>query len=174
MGQVDGSIPQVNDPELEVALQRLLSVVGPLGKLGVLDTVIPIVSLGDVVTPEIDTRTPSYRSTDVFSQGVQSGAAANAIHVDTGPLPIGTYDLQVLISPNGTTAPNEMQLQHRNAANNGNVVTWSYLVGTSVGVWAHLLGYEIAVANERFIVRNIVALAAGDLSNAVIFARIRS
>ena len=47
----DATVPQVNDAELETGLIRALSVVGQIGKLRVLDIVIPTISLGDVIQP---------------------------------------------------------------------------------------------------------------------------
>lgn len=179
MAELIPGAPQVNDPELEADLIRVLSIVGPLGKLNVLDLVIPMINLGDVRPQTVDVRLPAIRSTDVFSNGVQKGVIINTILADTGALPEGTYDVGFQCQGNDNTAASgamSCQLQHRNAANNANLALWDHVVFAAEANVVHPFygfGYVIA-ANERLRCLVTLALNANRAVNAVIFARIRS
>lgn len=48
MAESNPDFPQVNDPEIAANLIRRLAIVGPLGRLNVLDVVIPTVSLAEL------------------------------------------------------------------------------------------------------------------------------
>jgi len=175
----DATVPQVNDAELEVGLIRALSVVGQIGKLRVLDIVIPTISLGDVIQPTVEVRSPSYRSTDVFSAGVQIAPAAGAVLADTTGLAEGIYDVQYYLTTTDTAGTRLLALEHRNAANTATLATWEFIVYDALGnvsrPWVlNPLAYEIA-ANERLrIVVGAVAIAAGVPAVATIFARRRT
>lgn len=168
--------PVVNDPILLVDFLQLLSVKGNVGKLRVADVVLPTVSLGQVSTPAIQVRQPAFRSTDVFSNGILSGPAANAVMADTGQLEAGVYDVQTIITPNTGTITQRFAVEHRDAANAANLAVWNWLhAGTPAGgagvYWS--LGYEFA-ANERLRIINLVASNAGETVAATIFARRRT
>lgn len=166
--------PVARDPELTANLTRLLSITGPLGVLKVLDTIVPVVSLGDVVQPTITVVTPSFRSSDIFSAGVQVGQDAGTVLADTGQLAAGTYDVKVLIASASPTSLQEVDMEHRNAANAANLAVWPhYVVNDGRGPWAYEFGYVLAL-NERLRAVQVVADSAGRGNAAVIFARIRS
>lgn len=178
MGQLDPSVPQVDDPELEANLIRALSVIGQIGKLRVLDVVLPTISMGNVVTQAVDLQMPSYRSTDVFG-GDTVAPAAGTVLADTTALPAGTYDVEILVASNGTTGFAEaIALEHRNAANSANLATWPYLLiegNATAGSfnWRHAFGYELGL-NERIRLVKSGASTAGKSYVGLIFARIRS
>lgn len=176
MADPDPNTPQVVDPERVVDLTRLLQIRGPLGVLNVLDTIVPVVNMGDVVTRSITVLQPSFRSSDVFSNGILIASAANTVIADTGALPEGVYDI---ILSGETTEPGSnvfsLRFQHRDSANAANLAVWDYLIdaGASVGQLRSIaFGYEFAV-NERLRCINPIAVSAGDAINATIFARRR-
>ena len=172
MGEIDPTKPQVNDPEVEAELIRVLSIVGPLGKLDVIPAVLPIISMGNVVQQTVEVRSPNFRSTDIFSAGIVTGGAAGTVHADTTALQAGTYDMIYVISPTATTGP-EWQVQHRNAANAANLAQVRHI--TVPGATAPIimtLAYEFAL-NERLRILNGLVMAGGEVSNATIFARRR-
>ena len=172
MAEPDPRTPQAVDPEVTANLTRLLQIRGPLGILNVLDTIVPVVSLGDVVTPSVIVREPFYTSTNVFSAGIQNAAPPNIVHADTGPLAEGVYDLQYFISIEDTPAI-LWAVEHRNAANSANLAIWRLLTASTGGKVEQSLGYEFAF-NERLRILNLNPGPAGVDSVAVIFARIRA
>lgn len=168
--------PEVDDPILVADLIRLLSIKGAIGRLPLADVVIPVVSLGSVVTPTVAIRQPSFRSTDVFSAGIQLTAPVNTVHADTGPLQAGVYDMLLWISRgSGSTVGIQYNLEHRDAANAANLAIMSSLAESGAGFVAFQLSlaYEFAL-NERFRILNRLAQAAGNETYAVIFARLRT
>ena len=174
MAEVDPGRPQVVNPELSVDLTRLLQIRGPLGVLNVLDVVVPVVSLGDVVTPSINIRGPTFRSTDIFSAGFQAAPPVNTVLADTLALPAGIYDVVLQFSYVETTTQ-AVRFQHRNAANAANLMEMDFLTDPNaayVGPQMFPFAYELAT-NERlrFIITG--AGAVGSFYTSVIFARIR-
>lgn len=173
MAEPDPNTPQVVDPERVVNLTRLLQIRGPLGVLNVLDTIVPVVNMGDVVTRTVTVLQPAFRSTDVFSEGVRVAAPANTVHADTGALAEGTYDLQLYISPNQSDNVH-WEVQHRNAANTANLAIWPVLAPAATGTGLlQELAYVLAI-NERLRILNIGGFSAGIQSAAFIFARRRT
>lgn len=176
MAELDPTKPQVTDPVTVADLARLLSIRGSLGVLDVADIIVPTISVGSLAPISVAIRQPAYRSTDVFSAGVLTAAAAGAIQADTTALPAGTYDVQLYMLPSaGLVGPLEMEVQHRDAADAATLAVWTFLIGSGVdgaGRQDQNFAYELA-NNERLRIVNIGALGAGDLTFAVIFARIR-
>lgn len=173
MADPDPNTPQVVDPERVVNLTRLLQIRGPLGVLNVLDTIVPVVNMGDVVTRTVTVLQPNFRSTDVFSAGIQVAAAPGTVHADTGPLAEGVYDIHYYIEIGGTTNVN-FAVNHRDAADLVNLARWEYIGNFRGGpIATQTLAYEFA-ANERLQIRNIVVAAAGVGTVASIFARLRT
>ena len=176
MAEVNPTVPQAVDPEVAVSLTRLLQIRGPLGVLNVLDTIVPVVSLGDVVERTVTVLQPSFRSTDVFSNGIQINQVAGTVLADTGQLPAGVYDVMLQMAGDNNEANQRVAFEHRNAANSTNLATWDYLLHMNVDdtkSWGPFhLAYELAV-NERI---RLVQVEAGQISRStdgVIFARIR-
>lgn len=173
MANPDPNTPQVVDPELVVDLGRLLQIRGPLGVLNVLDTIVPVVNMGDVVTRTVTVLQPAFRSTDVFSAGVQTAAAAGTIHANTGPLAAGTYDIHLQV-PQTLSTSHVWDVRHRNAADNANMAIWSTIVLEGAGgAFTQTFGYEFAL-NESMTIVNISAFAVGEGSVAFLFARRRT
>jgi len=168
--------PEVDDPLLLADLIRLLSVKGALGKMQVADIVLPVVSLGDVVQPTVEVRQAAFRSTDIFSAGMQTAPAANTVLADTTALVAGTYDVKVLLSAAvGASNTERITLEHRDAANAANLATWDSIM-FDAGQDAVLLEYNFGYVfgfNERLRAINPLIVGAGQTVNAVIFARLR-
>jgi len=180
MADFDANLPQVNDPAVETDLIRLLQITGPLGRLNVLDTVVPVVFMGNVVPQTITVLQPAFRATDVFSNGIQTAAAINTIHADTGALAAGTYDCKIkCMGMDAAARNNSLQLQHRDAANAANLAVWDHMItsNTNREVWSRAgfydFAYEIAL-NERLRILNTIAVPASQTSYALLFARRRT
>jgi len=174
MADVDPTKPQINDPELEADLIRTLSIVGPLGKLEVIQAVLPTISMGNVVQQTVDVLQPAFRSTDIFSNGFIVAAPVNTVHADTGGLAAGVYDVQAHIS-NSAVTDQSWEIQHRNAANTANLARFLYRTVANTGTSVYItIGYEIAV-NERLRTLNTAtAFAVGEISVTNLFARRRT
>lgn len=176
MAEVNPNVPQAVDPEVLVDLTRLLRIRGPLGVLNVLDTIVPVVSLGDVVTRTVTVLQPAFRSTDVFSNGQQVNQAINTILADTGPLPEGVYDVLVQMASDSSTALASIAMEHRDAANAVNLAIWDHILQMPTAdtrIWPpYTFAYELAL-NERLRLRQTVAGTAARVFEGVIFARIR-
>lgn len=179
MGELDPSIPQVNDPELEAALIRGLSIVGRIGKLRVLDVVLPTISLGDVVQATVEVRNPSFTSSNVFSNGALLAPAGGTILADTGQLAAGIFDVEMYFTTNDDTQISNMfRVEHRNAANAANLAIWDRiaafgLAGVGSNPYFHSFAYEVAL-NERLRISLTNAAGAGRSWLATIFARLRT
>lgn len=171
--------PVADDPELTVNLTRLLNIRGPLGLLKVLDTVVPVVSLGNVVQPIVEINQPAFRSTDVFSNGVLVAPAAGTVLADTGQLAAGTFDVQYYVSAMDFLGTRQLDFEHRNAANAANLAIWSFLffnaVENQTKQWGPFnMGYEVALNERLRIVVGAVAIGAAIPVVATIFARRRT
>lgn len=174
MAERDPAVPQSDDQDLQADLVRLLQIVGPLGRFNVADIIVPVVSMGDVVTRTIESRTRAFRSSEVFTEGRQTAAPLFTLHADTGPaLTAGIYDLMVHIAACNT--PNTpWDIEHRDAANAATVVSWNANTTNQGGVGLdQSFAYEFAL-NERLRIRNALAIGVGIFSAAVIFARLRT
>jgi hypothetical protein len=127
MAESDPTRPQAVDPEVQADLVRLLRIRGPLGVLNVADVVVPVVSLGNVVTPDINIRPPAFTSTTVFSTGNQTAPVIGVLLADTGPLGAGTYDVLCLITSGGAASgPTRLiNFEHRNSGNTANLMVFS-------------------------------------------------
>jgi len=169
--------PIVTDAEVEAALIRLLSIRGRIGALAVSDVIIPTVSLGQTVPLDVSVLPPAFRSTDIFTLGLLTAPAANAILADTGQLAAGTFDVIVHFNPASDAGANDRRcvLQHRNAGNTANLMTievnYSRLLGSAAPLFP--FGYEVAL-NERLRVLTVTGAAVGEVVGATIFARIRA
>lgn len=171
MAEFNPRVGQVNDPDLEAALNRLLTIVGPLGRLNVLDTVIPIVSLGNVVDPTIQVEQPSFTVGQFFTAGIITAPAAGAVLADTGQLPAGVYDVVVtLANSENSSVHNAFIVAHRNAADTADLSTWNFATigGQLVSAYAKVLAL-----NERIRVTAQIAGSASRKYTANIFAAVR-
>lgn len=176
MAPRDPSQVQLDFPELIADLIRQLRLTGTVGVLELLDQVRPVYivaqregALAITVTP------PIFSSADITS-GSANASAANAIIMDSGPLPAGDYDVFGSLSIRGTSTVNgPCALQHRDAAN---AVTLATLLQVSFDGGALLndldlppIVYTLGL-NERLRVQNLSGAVVGIISG-VIAHRIR-
>lgn len=172
MADPDPNTPQVVDPERVVDLTRLLQIRGPLGVLNVLDTIIPVVNMGDVVSRTVTVLTPSFRQSELFSAGNQLAAPANTIHAATGALPEGVYDIQINISASLESAVLWF-IQHRNASDTATIQEWATIVINATGPgFTQSIAYELML-NESIRILNNSAFNVGEVSVVFMFARRR-
>lgn len=177
MAEIDPNTPQVVDPERTVDLTRLLQIRGPLGVLNVLDTIVPVVSMGDVAPRSVQVQQPNFRTTDIFSVGWQAAAAAGTVLADTGALAAGIYD--VIFQATGHTNLNQQrtETQMRNAANTANLASWDHGIGQVTSGADTYISYTLALElaiNERLRVIQVLVAGAGEGMAAIIFARRRA
>ena len=177
MAEVDPNTPQVVDPERTVDLTRLLQIRGPLGVLNVLDTIVPVVNMGDVVARTVTVQQPSFRTTDIFSNGWTVVGSAGLILADTGALEEGTYDVLVHVTANTNVSQQRVETQIRNAANTANLAVWAHGVGVVTEGTDSFVSYSLALElgiNERLRIIQVLAGLAGHAMAAIIFARRRA
>ena len=131
MAQRDASQVQLDFPELTADLIRELRLTGVLGLLNLSDTVVPIISVGNVRPQVIRTDVASYDSAEVFS-GFAVGPINGTVIAETGALPAGTFDVVFGGSYTGNNLiANLLELQWRNAANAANLATWPNNAGAA-------------------------------------------
>lgn len=176
MAEPDPNTPQVVDPERVVDLTRLLQIRGPLGVLNVLDTIVPVVNMGDVVARTVTVRQPAFRSTDIFSNGWQASQLAGTILADTGPLAEGIYDVIFSSTAHTNVIEQRVETQLRNAANSANLASWDHAIGVIVDGGKTPVHYAIALDlgdNERLRIIQILTVGANAGLAGIIFARRR-
>jgi len=134
----------------------------------------PTISLGNVVQQTVEVIQPSFRSTDVFSAGVQASAAAGTVLADTGQVAAGIFDIQIHMSATENVIDQGHIVAHRNAANAADLMVFTVVLGLS-GQFNKLMlfGYEMAL-DERLRVTTRVLGTAARHQSAVIFARRRT
>jgi len=167
------------DPEREVDLVRELSIIGKVGELGVINAILPVVSMGSVVQQTVEVRQPSFRTTDIFSAGVQTAPVVNDLLATTGQLAEGIFDCVFYCAGEAAGAKVNLQYRHRNAANNGNVAVWDNLFSNSVAgntdrVAATYYALEVALNEQLQIIVQENNAVAASVWNGVIFARRRT
>lgn len=173
-------IAHSRETDLKVQMIRDLEVVGQVPDLEIIPAILPVIVMGNVLQQTVRVEQPVFRSTDVFSNGLQTAPAAGEVLADTGPLATGVYDLQVYSLMAATGFNNiRIEFQHRNAANAANLASWDYgcrghsVANETTPVWViQTLAYELA-ENERLRLIVPVAFAAGDPAIGTIFARRR-
>lgn len=162
MAQINPLVPQSTDQALVAELIKALAIQGgPIGRLPLSDTIVPVVNLQDL-RPSIF---PILDRSRIFS-GTATAPAAGAILVDSGQLPEGTFDITVDFST-GDGATNQLiRIEHRNAANAGNI--WLARLATHENYVA--VSFAVFVANnERIRVFVTNAGAAGTIYAANIY-----
>jgi len=169
---VDPRVPQVNDPELEVALIRALSILGPVGKLNVSDTVIPVVNLVDVRTPTILVETPAFLIGEQFGGGSAVAPVNSFDLADTGPLAAGTYDIVLAMGASGNANDAAFAVRHRNDADTATLT--SFDIPLTGGTGFSMTYATVFAQSERLKVEVLINTAAGERWAASIFAKRRS
>lgn len=176
MPDIDPSKPQINDPELEAELIRVLSIVGPMGKLDVIPAVLPTISMGNIVQQTVEVRSPAFRTTDIFSTGLQTGQAGGTLLADTGPLADGIFDVRLASTSQTSIGLQNHRIEMRNAANTASLAFWTHLMGVFTSGARPLFNYTLALEfaiNERLRIVQVVTNPAGQAAEATIFARRR-
>ena len=100
------------------------------------------------------------------SAGEQTAAAANTRHFDSGQLAAGTWEAQWWLAAQADEA---FRLIHRNAADAADINTmWIGCRISGTNSFLRTTIHKLAV-NERLVMENITALAAGVESQAIIW-----
>lgn len=103
----------------------------------------------------------SYWPSIIDSQGEKTNPTTTTVMADTGALPTGVYDVTVIFS---TEANAQFQVEHRNAANDGNVSDVAiYYAQANASVAPVIIRYATGQRNERFRVmlnQNLTGVAA--------------
>jgi len=140
----------IQKPGLFEDILRRLGVNRPTRPFTLDGNILPVI-LVDSGVSFVAAPTPAYGVVDIFSAGVITNPAAGAVMADTGPLPVGSYTVQVLFSI-GEAAIEDFEW--RDAANAATLVSHSFRNGTALGTLEFSTRLEVANANERFRVIN--------------------
>lgn len=154
----DPTRTQLDNPALVADLISQLQIIGAVGLLDFLPSVSPVFIVGSRGLT-ILAETPVYAPAEIFD-GNALDPAANNVLVDTGQLPAGDYDLNLMWNFNITasTGTGAFALQHRNAANAVTLSTWSL---ADNGAGDRIVSFSIALLlaeNERLRLLNDNAL----------------
>lgn len=168
MAERDANVPQVNDPQLEADLLRVLRVRGPLGVLNVLDGIVPVVLMGTVRPFDFQVLQPAFSPGNIFSSQ-DTSPGVNTVLLDSGPLPAGTYD--VIFNANiinlGSGA-GYLRMQHRDSANAATLADLAAAFGgTNSTNFTQALAIVVA-ANERFRwITDVASAPTGQISTLI-------
>jgi len=144
------NVPQVNDPQLEADLLRVLRIKGPLGVLNVLDAIVPTVLMGTVRPFDFQVLQPTFSPGNIFSSQ-NTNAGVNTVLVDTGALPAGTYDCVFNANVINLGSPaGYLGMQHRNASNAATLSELSAAFGGTNATNFNQVMSIVVAANERF------------------------
>jgi len=174
MADRDAARVQLDFPQLTADLIRELRLTGTLGLLNLSDTVIPVISVGDVRPPTFSFAPITFESAGIFS-GSATAPAAGTVIADTGQLAAGTFDIQVhmAIFANVTTGGTPMVCEHRNAANSATLAVFLSFDPTTTRLSATEVlppfGYVIA-QNERIRIITGDKTLSGEASGSIFTA----
>lgn len=172
MAVFNPNVPQVNDPDLEADLSRLLKIIGPLGRLNVGDTVIPVVNLLDITTPIINVALPAYTPGEQFGGPSQVAPLAAAILADTLGLAAGVFDIMINLGCSGNANDSSFLIRHRNAANNASESEFE--IPLTGGTGFSMTYADTFAVNQRLRCEIKVDTAAGERWACSIFAKRRA
>ena len=169
--------PRMVLPDRETDLIRELGIIGKVGELGIINAILPTVSMGSVVQQTVQVLQPAFRTTDIFGS-VVTAPAAGTVLADTGALAAGTFDVSIYMAGEPGGAAVRMAVEFRNAANSADLATWEHLlirtpVTNSVNIPRYDLALEFAL-NERLRITVASNTVATTLWCAFIFARRRT
>lgn len=119
-----------------------------------------------VSATDVAVKQDSPSTNPTIGAGVVTAAAANALIADSGPLPAGTYFVEVTMANDGTAlAGKHTQIEHRNAAN---AATLAVKGGCGYGGSHQQIFRRVVVAlNERIrVVQSSVVGAASEVAIA--------
>jgi len=131
------------------------------------DTIVPVSLVDSDITLDA---VVGVRAQTPVSAGVQVAQAAGTILADTGALAAGTFQFRLLLSVVDGVNDNELQVQHRDAANAANVS--EHEIMHTAAVASQNFTYDLTLtllANERFRVVQRGAAGAGSRYQASIY-----
>ncbi len=174
MAEVRADVPQLNDPQLEADLLRVLSIRGPLGKINIVDAILPVVLMGTVRPFDFQVLQPSFDVAAVFA-GATTNPGISAVIVDTGQLPAGTYDVKINVSyATAGSVLGFLQLQLQRGAIPATVASWNIPVGaTETHTFESSFAFDLFEL-DAFRVQNITGVALTGKFEASVMARIRT
>jgi len=140
----------IQKPGLFEDILRRLGVNRPTRPFTLDGNILPVI-LVDSGVSFVAAPTPAFGVVDIFSAGVLINPAAATVLADTGPLPVGSYTVQVVFSI-GEAA--RLDFEWRDAPNAANLVTHAFRNGTALSSLQFSTRLEVANANERFRVIN--------------------
>lgn len=172
MAERNPARPQLDFPQLTADIIAALRLTGQLGLFNMSDTVVPVISVGNVRPQTFSFSPITYTSSEIV-HGAADSPAGNTVLADTGALGAGTYDLQLQLSFGGRTIPNTpIVIEHRNAANAVTLATLLSLTqpGTdaAAAVQSPIFGYVIGL-NERLRIKSPNSLIVGGVSGSIFF-----
>lgn len=145
---------------------------GPQFWLG--DTILPVSLVNSQITLAAEAVPVLYNRAEIFD-GQATAPAVGTVIADTGALTAGDYDVLLWITQAITAAQNQMNFEHRDAANAANI--WLHLPIIGDGTTSQLLNAAFSVtllADERLRVVAGNTMAAGEKASATIFAKRRA
>ncbi len=112
--------------------------------------IVPVALVDSSVSPPL---APAYGIADWFSGGVFVAPAIGTLFADTGPLPSGAYNIQVMAS---AREPARLTFEWRNEFNTGNQRVLDFPVGIDLQT-VFKLRILVQTDNERFRIINDIA-----------------
>ncbi len=160
----------VQKPGLFEDLLRRLGVNRPQRPFTLDGNILPVVLVESGVS-FVASPTPAYRVSDWFTLGSQLAPPINTVMADTGPLPVGSYSVQIIISFEDVM---NWEFQWRDAPNAANLRSTRLRSNIVEGPGVLELSTRLLIenANERFRVLNTSAGPAGTNHQASILAKI--
>lgn len=173
MAARDPSRAQVNDAQLEADLLRTLEIVGPLGRINVIDAVMPVILMGSVRPFEFLVAEPAFVPGNIVND-VTVAPAINIVLSDTGALAAGTFDIQAFFEYGALAGTQRAaNLELRNAANTATLAAWRMEFGLDQGIRRFAFALVLAASERlRFITQS--AFGAGESVATTIMARNRA
>ena len=175
----DASRLQLDFPDLAADIIRELRIQGTVGLLDFNDSVQPVYIVSSRGGALDVTAEPNVFETSEIFSSIDAVIGVNAILVDSGQLPAGTYDVKVVISWAAVNAAalvsGTLDFQHRNAANAANLANVPLAWVCDVGFeFSHTESWTYATVisqNERLRVQNLTAAFTGRIGTTIMAAR---
>lgn len=162
--------PQVVDEAFVDDMVRDLQVVGTMGVLDVADGIVPVYLLGQRTAFKVEIEEPSFKFTELFTEGFQGSAPAATLMAETGQLPVGIYDFWVHFGGASAVATGRYVLRWLDAALAEKII-WTPDAGQEYG-GSHSLKFALELATGEGI--EVETLATVTNSSVVIAARLRA
>ncbi len=157
----------VQKPGLFEDLLRRLGVNRPTRPFTLDGNITPVVLVESGVQ-FVASPTPAYGITEVFTIGSVTVPAANLVMADTGPLPVGSYTLFLLL---GATEISRWQFQWRDIPNTGSLYD-TEIIAVADQYMTLSFRWLVENAGERFRLITAVVGNAGQTWQATIMAKL--